>query len=118
MKLPLQMRAVPRGSFSKTRTVGSVGRVRPSWQFVCDRVACGCSGDGSVACCDIESDCSCDANNKNAGCTGRGGGRLAGKSHLGGASGKCTDPHGHLQCDKTGDIICYAKDDHTHEACY
>jgi hypothetical protein len=109
MNLPLQMCAVSRGRFQKSRIVSSAGRVLPSWQFLCDQIACGCP-DGSVACCDSEIDCSCGPNNGPAGCTGKGGGRTAGQHHDGGATGTCSDLgglHGHFDCDKTGNIKCY-----------
>jgi hypothetical protein len=110
MNLPLQMRAVSRGRFQQSRIVSSAGRVRPSWRFVCDRIACSCP-DGSVACCDSESDCSCGniggTGNGPAGCTGELWGLFqAGHMHQGGAVGKCNEHHEPISC-IAGEFTCY-----------
>jgi hypothetical protein len=88
MNLPLQMRAVSRGRFQKSRIVSSIGRVLPSWVFECDNVACSCTNNGvtTVACCDTADQCSCTPN---AGCTGRPG-HGNGHAHKKGAKGSGT----------------------------
>jgi hypothetical protein len=71
MNLPLQMRAVSRGPFRRSRIAGSAGRVLPSWLFICDppMVACSCA-DNSVACCTSADSCNCNGpTGAEAGCT-------------------------------------------------
>jgi hypothetical protein len=106
MNLPLQMRAVSRGPFSKSRNVSSAGRVVPSWLFVCDppMVACSCA-NGSVECCSA-GQCQCDGSG-NAGCNARNSSRAAGTGHEhpGGATGHCLDAKT-LSC-ISGDFRCF-----------
>jgi hypothetical protein len=106
MNLPLQMRAVSRGPFSKSRIVSSAARVVPSWLFVCDppMVACSCT-NGSVACCNA-GQCICDGSG-NAGCQARDPFHAAPTphEHAGGATGHCRDAKV-LSCIK-GDFRCF-----------
>jgi hypothetical protein len=110
MNLPLQVRAISRGSLQKSRIAGSAGQVLPSWLFVCDppMVACSCS-DNSVACCDQGVPCNCGA-----GGTGPAGCGVIhssyGTANVGGASGHCKPKKGHLDCAQ-GNITCFDVND-------
>jgi hypothetical protein len=98
MNLPLQMSAVSRGRFQKSRIVSSAGRVHPSWGFFCTHVACSCA-NGTVACCDSANQCSCDNVTGNAACAGFGGhGHHAGNPHTGGAAGECGTISSFIDC--------------------
>jgi hypothetical protein len=114
MNLPLQMRAVSRRNFSKSRAGSSAGRVLPSWKFVCDQVACSCP-DGSVVCCGSSADCTCGntptQGNGPAACSGFGN---PGKKHPRGAIGHWFTP-GPIDCSKDA-ITCFAVDN-TAEKC-
>src|SRR5579872_4197680 len=60
MNLPLQVRAVARGRFAKSRAVGMPGQVVPSFTFVCNppNVACVCGN--KTGCCGPLQPCNCD----------------------------------------------------------
>src|ERR1700733_2980111 len=103
MNVPLQMRAVSRGRFQKSRVVTSAGRVLPSWIFQCDEVACSCP-DGSVACCATAAECSCGTTgNGPSACTH---GHGNGHPHPGGATGNCPEHHESFSCN-AGEFTCY-----------
>jgi hypothetical protein len=104
MNLPLQMRAVSRGRFSKSQIVNSAGRVLPSWTLLCDppMVACSCNTNGNITttCC-APNECTCDGGT--AGCQGgRPGHHIKGKTHLH-SKGGCTQ--GPLQCNDGGNWV-------------
>src|SRR5580658_10250975 len=83
MNLPLQMRAVSRGSFSRSRIANSGGEVFPSLERFClpPNVACSCP-NGIICCPDPngQTPCTCDGSG-NPMCGGFGGHGLGTKHH-------------------------------------